>query len=143
MPVFFVGHGSPMNAIEDNLFSQKWREVSARLPKPRAILCISAHWETNGTFATAMPQPRTIHDFGGFPAKLYEKIYPAPGDPGLARECCRLITTAAVGLDEEWGFDHGAWSILCQMYPNADIPVVQLSLDRSKSAQYHYVCDVS
>jgi len=138
MPVLFVGHGSPMNAIENNCFSQKWQEAAVRITKPRAILCISAHWETNGTFVTAMPRPRTIHDFGGFPAELYEKNYPAPGDPLLAKECCDFIATTEVGFDDCWGFDHGAWSVLCRMYPNADIPVVQLSLDRSALAQHHY-----
>jgi 4,5-DOPA dioxygenase extradiol len=137
-PVLFIGHGSPMNALEDNSFARTWRDLAVSLPRPRAILCISAHWETHGAFATAMEQPQTIHDFGGFPAELYEMRYPAPGDPQLARECQGLVASAGVGLDQSWGLDHGAWSVLCRMYPAADIPVVQLSLDRSLSADGHY-----
>lgn len=138
LPVLFIGHGSPMNAIEDNVFSRQWQELGKSLPVPRAILCISAHWETNGTFATAMPHPRTIHDFWAFPPELYEKTYPAPGDPLLAEECSRSITAATVGLDREWGLDHGTWSVLSRMYPDAVIPVVQLSLDRNMPGSFHY-----
>ena len=137
MPVLFVGHGSPMNAIEDNAFSRGWRAVAQGLPRPQAILCISAHWETRATQATAMPQPRTIYDFGGFPRALYEAQYPAPGSPWLAEETRRLLPTP-VGMDQTWGLDHGCWSVLLPMFPAADIPVVQLSLDTAKSPREHY-----
>ncbi|MGZ8946182.1 MAG: 4,5-DOPA-extradiol-dioxygenase [Methylococcaceae bacterium] len=138
MPVLFIGHGSPMNAIEDNEFSKTWREVAKILPKPKAILCISAHWETRGTLVTAMEAPRTIHDFGGFPPALFEVQYPAPGSPWLAREVKDTVRKVNVGLDQDWGLDHGCWSVLMQMYPAADIPVVQLSLDHTKAASEHY-----
>jgi len=138
MPVLFVGHGSPMNAIEDNEFSKSWENMGKTLPKPRAILCISAHWETKGTYITAMKNPKTIHDFGGFPRQLFEVEYPAPGDPELAAETKNKITKTEAGLDEKWGLDHGCWSVLRKMYPKADIPVVQLSLDYSKTPQFHY-----
>lgn len=138
MPVLFIGHGSPMNAIEDNQFSKKWREVAKTLPSPKAILCISAHWETAGTLVTAMKNPVTIHDFGGFPPELYQMQYPAPGSSWLAGETRNAITSMSVKNDEQWGLDHGCWSVLIQMYPEANIPVVQLSLDYTKAAQYHY-----
>jgi 4,5-DOPA dioxygenase extradiol len=138
MPVLFVGHGSPMNAIEDNEFSRGWREAAKSLPKPKAILCISAHWETWGTAVTAMEKPRTIHDFGGFPRALFEVQYPAQGSQWLAQETKSVINNIPVGLDEDWGLDHGCWSVLRQMYPDADIPVVQLSLDYTKTPQDHY-----
>ena len=138
MPVLFVGHGSPMNAIEDNQFSKGWREVRQSLPKPKAILCISAHWETWGTLVTAMDRPRTIHDFGGFPPDLFAVQYPAPGSRWLAGETKNVVEKTAVGLDEDWGLDHGCWSVLNQMFPEAEIPVVQLSLDYTQPAQYHY-----
>lgn len=138
LPVLFVGHGSPMNAIEENLFSRNWQRVGALLPQPKAILCISAHWETRGTQVTAMASPRTIHDFGGFPAALHQMSYPVPGDPSLAREIHQLVKSRDVGLDHDWGLDHGCWSILHHMYPATDIPVVQLSLDRTLSAAGHY-----
>ncbi len=138
MPVLFVGHGSPMNAIEDNDFSRGWKVVADSLPKPAAILCISAHWETRGTFVTAMDQPRTIHDFGGFPQALFDVEYPAPGSVWLAGEITEMIKGTVVGLDNSWGLDHGAWSVLKQMYPEADVPIVQVSLDHFKPAQYHY-----
>ncbi len=138
MPVLFIGHGSPMNAIEENEFVQGWRNIGKTLPHPKAILCISAHWETRGTFVTAMPKPKTIHDFGGFPKALYEVEYPAPGSPELANETKRTITKTTVGLDEKWGLDHGAWSVIRRMYPNADIPVIEMSLDYGQSPQYHY-----
>lgn len=138
MPVLFIGHGSPMNAIEDNEFSKGWKTVAKTIPKPTAILCISAHWETKGTFVTAMEKPKTIHDFGGFPQALFDVQYPAPGSKWLANETKSALTTAAVGLDDSWGFDHGSWSILKNLYPDANIPVVQLSLDYTKDAQYHY-----
>lgn len=138
MPVLFIGHGSPMNAIEDNEFSKGWRAMAKTLPKPTAILCVSAHWETKGTFVTAMEKPKTIHDFGGFPQDLFNVRYPAPGSKWLAEETKQVLTQTTVGLDEAWGFDHGAWSVLKHLYPDAAIPVVQLSLDYTKDAAYHY-----
>lgn len=138
MPVLFVGHGNPMNAINDNEFVKGWKTAAKNLPKPKAILCISAHWETNGTFVTAMKIPRTIHDFGGFPNELFETKYPAPGSPEFALETKNTIKKTTVGLDEKWGLDHGTWSILKPMFPNADIPVFQLSLDYNQPPQYHY-----
>jgi 4,5-DOPA dioxygenase extradiol len=138
MPVLFVGHGSPMNAIEDNVFSRGWQEAAGRLPRPQAILCVSAHWETRGSHVTAMEQPRTIHDFGGFPRELYEAQYPAPGSRWLADRVRETVRGASIGLDTGWGLDHGAWSVLNRMYPAADIPVVQLSLDATQPAKYHY-----
>jgi len=138
MPVLFVGHGNPMNAIEDNEFSQAWTRIGASLPAPRAILCISAHWETNGTAVTAMLDPKTIHDFYGFPPALFAIQYSAPGSPELAEEICSLVKTVEIKPDQNWGLDHGTWSVLMRMFPNADIPVLQLSLDRTQSPQYHY-----
>jgi len=138
MPVLFIGHGSPMNAIEDNEFTRGWREVAKILPKPKAILCISAHWETRGTRVTAMEKPRTIHDFGGFPQGLFDIQYPALGSPWLARKVKDTVKKIDVELDDDWGLDHGCWSVLVQMYPAADIPVIQLSLDYTKSASEHY-----
>jgi len=138
MPVLFVGHGSPMNAIEENEFVQGWRNLGNTLPHPKAILCVSAHWETRGTYVTAMPNPKTIHDFGGFPKALYEVEYPAPGSPELANEAKQAITKTTVGLDEKWGLDHGAWSVIRRMYPEADVPVIQMSLNYSQTPQYHY-----
>lgn len=138
MPVLFVGHGSPMNAIEDNEFSRAMKDVGKKLPKPKAILMISAHWETKGTFVTAMEKPKTIHDFGGFPQALFDVQYPALGSKWLADETKKTITTTTVGLSNDWGFDHGCWSVTKNMYPNADVPIIQLSLDYTKDAQYHY-----
>ncbi|TRZ46487.1 4,5-DOPA dioxygenase extradiol [Robertkochia solimangrovi] len=138
MPVLFLGHGSPMNAIEENEFVSQFRKRGKELRKPKAILCISAHWETRGTKVTAMNHPRTIHDFGGFPQALFDVEYPAPGSPQLAAETIKLITKAPVEADDHWGLDHGAWSVIKHMYPNADIPVVQLSLDYTKPVKYHY-----
>jgi len=138
MPVLFLGHGSPMNAIEENEFVKGWREIGKTLPKPKAILCISAHWETRGTYVTAMEKPRTIHDFGGFPPQLYEVQYPAPGSPELAAEAQKLITKAEVGMDQKWGLDHGCWSVVRHLYPAADIPVLQMSLDYNLSPKAHY-----
>jgi 4,5-DOPA dioxygenase extradiol len=138
MPVLFVGHGNPMNAIEQNEFTRGWQKIGGTLPKPEAILCISAHWETRGTFVTAMEKPPTIHDFGGFPQQLFDVQYPAPGNPELARNTQQIISKTNVGLDENWGLDHGAWSVIKILYPEANIPVVQLSLDYYKDAQYHY-----
>lgn len=138
MPVLFIGHGSPMNAIEENEFSAGWREVGKTLPRPQAVLCISAHWETRGTQLTAMVKPRTIHDFGGFPPQLYAVQYPAPGSPELAAETKKIFGKTLVELDEKWGLDHGAWSVLRRLFPEADIPIVQLSLDFAKQASAHY-----
>ncbi len=138
MPVLFIGHGSPMNAIEENEFSLGWKEMGKRLPRPAAILCISAHWETGGTMVTAMEHPPTIHDFGGFPKELYEVQYPAPGDPGLARQTKETVRSKIIELDEKWGLDHGAWSVIRRLYPEADVPVVQLSLDHYMKPQGHY-----
>ncbi|MEI7511079.1 MAG: 4,5-DOPA dioxygenase extradiol [Candidatus Peregrinibacteria bacterium] len=138
MPVLFIGHGNPMNAIEENPFVEEWRKIGKTIPKPAAILCISAHWETRGTFVTAMQNPKTIHDFGGFPEELFAVKYPAPGSEELAKEIQKIITKTTVELDEKWGLDHGCWSVLKVLYPEANIPVVQLSLDSTKPAQYHY-----
>jgi 4,5-DOPA dioxygenase extradiol len=138
MPALFVGHGSPMNAVEDNEFSRAWKEVGEALPRPNAILCISAHWETAGTMLTGMERPETIHDFGGFPRALFEMQYPAPGSPELARLVQDTLHQTEVRLDQTWGLDHGAWSVLCRMFPHADIPVVQLSLDRTQGPDFHY-----
>lgn len=138
MPALFLGHGSPMNAIEENEFVASFRKMGKQLEKPNAILCISAHWETKGTYVTAMEKPRTIHDFGGFPKALFEVQYPALGSPDLAKETKDIITTTEVGLDDKWGLDHGAWSVIKHMYPNADVPVIQMSLDYSKPPKYHY-----
>ncbi|MEO6189437.1 MAG: 4,5-DOPA dioxygenase extradiol [Saprospiraceae bacterium] len=138
MPVLFVGHGNPMNAIEDNEFSRTWIELGKSLPLPKAILCISAHWETKGTYVTAMEKPKTIHDFGGFPQALYDVEYPAPGSKWLADETKNLVHSTTVELDNSWGLDHGCWSVLKRIFPNADIPIIQLSLDYTKNAQHHF-----
>lgn len=138
MPVLFMGHGSPMNGIQDNEFSIEWKKLANEIPDPKAVLVVSAHWLTPDTRITAMDFPRTIHDFGGFPEALYAVQYPAPGDPALAKEAAGLIKTVPVGLDHEWGLDHGAWTIIRHMYPQANIPVLQLSIDYSKGPQYHY-----
>ena len=138
MPVLFLGHGSPMNAIEENEFVDGWRNIALEIPKPNAVLCISAHWETKGTCVTAMKKPKTIHDFGGFPKELYDVQYPAPGSPQLAREIKDDIQKADIGLDEKWGLDHGCWSVVKHLYPAADVPVVQMSLDYSRSPQDQY-----
>lgn len=138
MPVLFLGHGSPMNAIEENEFVAEFRNIAKEIPRPNAILCVSAHWETKGTFVTAMQNPPTIHDFGGFPKELFAVQYPAPGSPDLAKETQSLITNTEVGLDHQWGLDHGAWSVIKHLYPNGDIPVIQMSIDYSQSPQYHY-----
>lgn len=139
MPVLFLGHGSPMNAIEENQFVQGFRNIATKIPKPNAILCISAHWLTHGTFVTAMEKPKTIHDFSGFPKPLFEVQYPAPGSPSLAKETIDLLAPSIAEEDNGWGLDHGAWSVLRHMYPNADIPVVQMSIDYyAKSSEYHF-----
>jgi len=138
MPVLFVGHGSPMYAIEENEFVHSWRKLGESIPRPKAILCISAHWETNGTFVTAMTKPPTIHDFGGFPRQLFEVQYPAPGSPELAYLTKNTLKKTPVELDQKWGLDHGAWSVIRNIYPMADIPVIEMSLDYNQSPQFHY-----
>ena len=139
MPVLFAGHGNPMNAIDYNKFTQAWHRLGESIPRPKAILSISAHWETQGTFITAMPTPRTIHDFGGFPRALFNVEYPASGNPELASKISRTMKGQAAGLDEtEWGLDHGTWSVLVHMYPQADIPVIQMSLNRYMTPRQHY-----
>lgn len=138
MPLLFVGHGSPMNAIEENPFSLAWQQLGEELPTPAAILCISAHWETQDTLVTATQNPATIHDFGGFPRPLYEVQYPAPGDPNLASTIRQVVKGVEVGLDTSWGFDHGAWSIIRHMYPKANIPVLEMSLSYRLTTRQHY-----
>jgi 4,5-DOPA dioxygenase extradiol len=138
MPVLFLGHGNPMNAIGENEFVNGFRRLGEDMPKPSAILCISAHWETRGTLVTAMLKPKTIHDFGGFPKALYEVQYPAPGDPVLAAETQETVSNTFVGLDYAWGLDHGAWSVIKHLYPLADVPVVEMSLDYTQPPAYHY-----
>jgi 4,5-DOPA dioxygenase extradiol len=138
MPVLFLGHGSPMNAIEENEFVQGFRKVGSEVPRPQAILCISAHWETRGTQVTAMEYPPTIHDFGGFPKALFDVQYPAPGSPELALETKRLVKSTDVVLDQQWGLDHGAWSVVKHLYPNADVPIIQMSIDYTLTSEKHY-----
>lgn len=138
MPVLFVGHGSPMNGIEDTEFSRRWTKLASEIPLPTAVLVVSAHWFTRGTRITAMNAPKTIHDFGGFPQALFDVQYPAPGQPALALETTQLIHSAHVEMDHDWGLDHGTWTIVRHMYPNANIPVLQLSIDYTKGTQYHY-----
>ncbi|AMM50849.1 dioxygenase [Rufibacter sp. DG15C] len=138
MPVLFVGHGSPMNGIEDNEFSQRWKKLAQDIPVPKAVLVISAHWFTKGTKITAMDFPKTIHDFGGFPQELFAVQYPAPGDAAIAKGTVDLIKSTHVELDHDWGLDHGTWTIVRHMYPDANVPVLQLSIDYTKGPQYHY-----
>ena len=138
MPVLFVGHGSPMNGIENNEFSEYWENLGEELDVPSAVLCISAHWLTKGTHVTAMTDPKTIHDFGGFPKELYEVQYPAPGNPKLAVEISSIVQSTNVGLNHDWGLDHGCWTVVRRMYPEANIPVLQLSIDYYKPVEYHY-----
>jgi 4,5-DOPA dioxygenase extradiol len=138
MPLLFVGHGSPMNAIEDNIYSRKWIELGQNLPHPQAILSISAHWLTSGTKVTAMEKPSTIHDFGGFPEELFRQEYPAPGSPEMADSITSIDSEFTIREDHSWGLDHGTWSILKPMFPLADIPVIQLSIDYSKPPEYHF-----
>ena len=138
MPTLFIGHGSPMNAIEDTAFSHNWSSLGQTIPTPKAILVISAHWLTKGSYVTAMEFPQTIHDFRGFPQALFDVDYPAPGDPTLAVEAQKLAKPFDLFLDDEWGLDHGTWSVVKHMYPKADIPVLQLSIDYYKPLEYHY-----
>lgn len=138
MPVLFLGHGSPMNAIEENEFVSGFKAIAKTLPKVKAVLCVSAHWYTKSTMVTAMQAPKTIHDFGGFPDALFKVQYPAPGSPELAKQTKELIKTTTVGLDNDWGLDHGAWSVLIHLFPKADVPVIQLSIDYTQPASYHF-----
>ena len=138
MPAIFVGHGNPMNVVRRNRWTQGWSTLGEALPRPSAIVVVSAHWYLPATVVTAMPHPRTIHDFGGFPRELYEINYPAPGDPELARRVREMLAPIRVALDDQWGLDHGTWSVLCHIFPQADIPVVQVSIDRTKPTSFHY-----
>lgn len=138
MPVLFIGHGSPMNGIEDNEFSARWAKMAKEIPTPKAVLVVSAHWYSRGTMITAMDFPKTIHDFGGFPQALFDVQYPAPGSPQLAKDTAALIHSAQVELDHDWGLDHGTWTVVRRMYPEAKIPVLQLSIDYTKPPRYHY-----
>lgn len=138
MPVLFVGHGNPMNAITDNIYSQSWKAIGEQLPIPSAILCLSAHWLTNGTAVTMVDQPKTLHDFGGFPDELFSVQYPAPGATDYARLAIAAIESTNVQEDYTWGLDHGAWSVLKKMYPEANIPVFQMSIDSKKPPLYHF-----
>jgi 4,5-DOPA dioxygenase extradiol len=138
MPVLFIGHGSPMNGIEDNTFSNYWKMLGKQIPVPAAVIVVSAHWLTKGTRITAMDFPTTIHDFGGFPKELFDVQYPAPGHPGIAIQSQKLVQSTTVELDHEWGLDHGTWTIIRHMYPQANIPVLQLSIDYTKTPSFHY-----
>lgn len=138
MPAIFFGHGNPLNALQRNEWTEGWAALGNSLPRPRAVLVISAHWYLPATLVTAMAQPRTIHDFGGFPRELFEVEYPAPGDPAMAKRVQSLLAPVSVGLDNSWGLDHGTWSVLCHVYPEADVPVLQLSIDETQTAEYHY-----
>ncbi len=138
MPAIFFGHGNPMNAVLKNAYTDGWAAIGNSIPRPKAILCVSAHWYLPGTAVTAMPSPRTIHDFGGFPRELYQVEYPAPGNPELARRVGELLTPTPVAFDQDWGLDHGTWSVLCHVFPEADIPVVQLSIDETRAPEFHY-----
>lgn len=138
MPVLFIGHGNPMNAITDNVYSKTWKAMGEKLTTPKAILCVSAHWLTNGTAVTMVDHPKTIHDFGGFPQELFNVQYPAPGAADYAKMAIESVTSTVVHEDFEWGLDHGAWSVLKNMYPKADIPVFQMSIDYAKPPQYHF-----
>jgi 4,5-DOPA dioxygenase extradiol len=138
MPAIFFGHGNPMNALLENDYTRGWRSIGAAMPRPKAILSVSAHWYPPATLVTAVEKPRTIHDFGGFPRPLYEVQYPAPGDVDLCRRVQSLLAPLEVGLDSSWGLDHGTWSVLCHVYPDASVPVVQLSIDETQPASFHY-----
>jgi 4,5-DOPA dioxygenase extradiol len=138
MPAIFFGHGNPMNALERNAYTEVWAAIGRAVPRPKAILSVSAHWYQPDVAVTVSTSPKTIHDFGGFPRPLYEVQYPAPGDPELARRLQTLLAPIPVNLDERWGLDHGTWSVLCHVYPDADIPVVQLSIDETQPASFHY-----
>ena len=138
MPAIFFGHGNPMNALQSNDYTKGWAALGRTIPEPRAVVSISAHWYVPGTFVTAMLSPKTIHDFGGFPQELYRVKYPAPGDPDLAQRIQKILSPLSTGLDQQWGLDHGTWSVLCHVFPEADVPVVQLSINEKKPAVFHY-----
>jgi 4,5-DOPA dioxygenase extradiol len=138
MPAIFFGHGNPLNALQQNDYTKAWNAIGKTIPRPKAVLTVSAHWYLPGTFVTAMPSPRTIHDFGGVPREFYEVQYPAPGDPNLAQRIRKLLDPISVGLDLSWGLDHGTWSVLCHVFPEADVPVVQLSIDETQPPAFHY-----
>jgi 4,5-DOPA dioxygenase extradiol len=138
MPAIFFGHGNPMNALANNAYTQAWSKIGAGIPRPKAILAISAHWYVPYVAVTGMKEPRTIHDFGGFPRELFEFAYPAPGDPALAMRIRELLEPLDAGIDSQWGLDHGAWSVLCHVFPQADIPVVQLSIDETQPPPFHF-----
>ena len=138
MPAVFFGHGSPMNTLDRNQYTEAWRQIGESIPAPKAIVCVSAHWYTEGTAVTAMSRPKTIHDFYGFPQALFDVRYPAPGEPKLASRVRELLAPLEVGLDESWGLDHGTWSVLKHAYPGADVPVIQLSIDGTRPARFHY-----
>lgn len=138
MPTIFFGHGNPMNALQRNTYTEGWAALGRSISRPKAVLSVSAHWYIPETAVTASSAPRTIHDFGGFPAELYRVEYPAPGDPELAARIQSLLSPLSVGLDQQWGLDHGTWSVLCHVFPKADIPVVQLSIDETQPAEFHY-----
>ena len=138
MPAVFFGHGNPMNALEHNRYTEAWKQIGSSMPRPSAILAVSAHWYIRGTAVTAMETPRTIHDFGGFPRALFEFQYPAPGSPALAQRVRDLLAPLDVRADEDWGLDHGTWSVLAHAFPQADVPVVQLSIDATQPAAFHY-----
>lgn len=138
MPVVFFGHGNPMNALSKNRYTEAWRRIGEAIPSPKVVLSISAHWYTHETAVTAAEKPRTIHDFGGFPRELYEVTYPVPGDPALASTVQNMIAPISVGLDERWGLDHGTWAVLRHVFPQADIPVIQLSINATQPAAFHY-----
>lgn len=138
LPAIFFGHGNPMNAIQTNSYTEAWSRMGRALPRPRAIVCISAHWYRAATLVTAMAQPRTIHDFGGFPHELFAYEYPAKGDPALASRIEQLLAPVDARLDDQWGLDHGTWSVLAHVYPDADVPVVQVSIDETQPAAFHY-----
>jgi 4,5-DOPA dioxygenase extradiol len=138
MPAIFFGHGNPMNALQKNAWTETWAQMGETIPRPKAIVCISAHWYLPATLITGVEHPRTIHDFGGFPRPLYEMRYPAPGDLALAHRVKKLLAPLDAQLDSDWGFDHGTWSVLCHVYPNADVPVVQISIDEAHPAQFHF-----
>jgi 4,5-DOPA dioxygenase extradiol len=138
MPAIFFGHGNPMNALQSNAWTEGWAAIGKSIPKPKAILCVSAHWYLPATLVTATERPRTIHDFGGFPRELYEVKYAAPGLPELAARVRDLLAHVSAGLDNRWGLDHGTWSVLCHAFPEADVPVIQLSIDETQPAEFHY-----
>ena len=138
MPAIFFGHGNPMNALQSNPWTEGWAAIGKSIPRPKAILCVSAHWYLPATLVTATERPRTIHDFGGFPRELYEVKYPAPGQPELAARVRDFLAPVSAGLDNRWGLDHGTWSVLCHVFPEADVPIIQLSVDETQPAEFHY-----